>query len=560
MEEYISAKKLLISIALLLFLGYVAVSEEANLQWAEGVSAKLHRGESLTYKGYEVKAVVFPPPVESDKYKEVPAEPVNPYAGLNISKDGVFIGTVILGTAESYITPDNEMRITVKELPTSNAKEWLYESYDPWVVVEMTPRGIPKLEISLDTDKDKYLSSSAQDIVATVKLENKGSANAYDIDMEINTGLSLKKGSLRYHYEEIKTGESITETITFSLPLLREQKRFEIFANATGYDIKHTLYSTNVSVSVLVAPEPQKSLSIRKSVTRKIYLKDYALVSLYVKNNGIYDLKNVSIRDHIPKSFKLLGNRSLHWVVDIPANGEWEERYLIKPVQPNRNGIILPSATAEFRINSEFYSIQSNQPEIIVYGPKIVLTKHTDVTMVNPGGKVTVTVTAENIGSTPTRVIIRDSLPYGVNVINGNTEYETFLEANKKVSFSYTIRISKPVRLPPATAEYFELGNKGKKLSINSQEVEIRIRAPAPTPRHMKSPPAPSPTPSPAIVVTPTPEITPHPESKSNSANLTHNVKQSRHHVFFMEYILRCNDNNVKATLSVCNFFRHDKN
>lgn len=533
-------------IIILILSGYTA-SEEINLQWTEGVSGKLQRGEVITYRGYSVEVVVFPPPVESDKYKDIPAEPVNPYAGFNISKDGIFIDTIILGLAESYITPDNELKITVKELPSSNSREWLFESYEPWVKVELNPRGIPKLEISIHTEQDRYISSST-DIVATVKLENKGSADAYNVDMEIDTGLSLKRGRLKYHYETVKKGEIITQTITFATPILSQQTRFKIFANATGYDVKDVSYYANTSIDVLITPEPKKSLSISKSTIGKMYLKDYAIVSLYVKNNGIHDLKNVSITDYIPKSFKLLGNHSLHWVVDIPANGEWENRYLIKPVEPNRHGIILPSATAEFRIDNEFYSIQSNQPEIVVYGPRIIITKQTDVSVISPGDTVTVMITAENIGSTPTRVIIKDFLPKSASIILGNTQYETFLEANKKVSFSYTLRIDSktPVRLPRAIAEYFELGNKGQKISTTSNEIEIKIRLPTQI-SHVPIKPSPTPVVTPVI---PEPVSPPEPDS----TDLNQNLEQPQHHIFFLEYLLRCNDNTM---LSACNFLRN---
>jgi hypothetical protein len=48
------------------------------------------------------------------------------------------------------------------------------------------------------------------------------------------------------------------------------------------------------------------------------------------------------------------------------------------------------------------------------------------------------------------------------------------------VSFSYTIKIdsTEPVTLPPATAQYYKLGNTGGKISIESKGVGIRIKSP----------------------------------------------------------------------------------
>jgi len=65
---------------------------------------------------------------------------------------------------------------------------------------------------------------------------------------------------------------------------------------------------------------------------------------------------------------------------------------------------------------------------------------------------------------------------------------EEYLEADKEVKFSYTIRSSSdgPFTLPAATADYFELGDRGVKISTRSQETLIRI----------KPPPTPEPTPA----------------------------------------------------------------
>ncbi len=540
-------------------------SELSQLQWTEGVSARLQIREAITYKGYTVAAIAFPAPVESQKYKAEPEEPVEGFVGLNISKNGVFISSVVLGLGESYILPDGELRVTAKELPAKNSKEWIFESYAPWAVVELNPRGIPHLTVSVQTDKDKYVSSYATDIVATVKVENTGSADAVNVDMVVLSELPVKRGRLRYHYDRLKIGESITGTITFPSPMLTEQKTYRISANASGFDVLGMPYAAESTKTITIAAELPVSLAIRKSTVEKMYLKDYTIVSLSVKNSGRFDL-NVNITDSLPPGFKLLGNQSLNWMVFIPANGEWDYRYTVRPLEANKEGVLFPSAVAEFTFRNEVYSVRSNQPKIVVYGPKIVLTKKTDVSEVNPGDAVTVTVTAENTESTPTRVSIMDTLPGGVTLISGRTTLEEFLEATRKVSFSYTIRIdsTQPVTLPPATAEYFELGTKGRRIATKSQEVEIGIKSlkktPLPTPA-LTTPaptittPTPSPTatprittpvPVPTVTVPPTPVIKPVPEE------LLHEINN-----YFLNTIMRCGDVNLsRLANAACDFLK----
>ncbi|MFA4935136.1 MAG: tetratricopeptide repeat protein [Candidatus Methanoperedens sp.] len=548
------------------------VSESVQLQWTGGVSGKLMRGEALTYKGYSVEVIAFPAPVESSKYKPEPEEPVTPFVGLNISKNGKFISSFALGLSESYVVPDGELKVTAKELPAQNAREWIFESYAPWAIIELNPRGTPRLDVSIQTDKDKYTSSYTTDIVTTVKLDNTGSADAVNVDMAILTELPIKRGNLKYHYDKIKPGESITESLTFSSPILTEQKTTVISANVSGYDVMAIPYTAKFSKSISIAPEVPVSLVVRKSTVDKMYLKDYTIVSLSVKNNGRYDANNVNITDYLPEGFRLLGSQSLNWVVDLPAGGEWDYHYTIRPTKANKEGVVFPAATAEFTFRNELYSQRSNQPRIVVYGPGIILTKQTDVSEVNPGDIVTVTVIAENTGSTPTRVSISDTLPDKVTLISGSTVKEGFLEATRKLGFNYTLRIdsNEPITLPPATAEFFELGSKGRRISTNSQEVEINIKSfkkiPTPTPSITTPVPTPAvtlpmetPAPTPVITaVTPTP-VLPVTPPVVKPVKIPDELLR-RVETFFLDTILACNDTNISGfTRTACNFFKQQR-
>ncbi|KCZ72495.1 protein of unknown function DUF11 [Candidatus Methanoperedens nitroreducens] len=543
--------------------------ETSKLQWSEGISDTLERGEVISYNEYSVKVVAFPPPVESDKYIERPSEPVEPYVGLNISKNGSFINTTVLKLDESYISPDGELRVTAKELPSRSATEWLFQSYNPWATIELNPRGIPDLELSVDTDKSKYAPSQDQEIVATVSLENTGSADAFNVDMDIKTELPVKRGSLKYHYEKIGKGESITETITFALPLLTEEKIYSISANTSGYDALDIAYAAQITQIISTAINPEWSMSLRKSTHDKMYLKDSVMVSLSLKNNGKYDIRSVSINDFLPDGFKLVSNVSLQWVVNISAGGEWDYRYLIKPQEPNTEGVLFPPATAQFKVRNELYGIRSNQPKIVVYGPKIVLDKQIDVPDVNPGDTVIVTVTAENTGNTPTKVVIKDQLPEDAALISGSTDYEEFLEANKIASFSYTLKTGStyPIKLPPATAQYYELGTRGEKISTESQELEIGIKSQDETSTDV---PVSKITALPAEPATPVPTIDDSDDTDNSNAtdgfdgsgpDEPESVKPSNEIDTFLNSILGCDDNGIDrygSAYDICDFLRED--
>jgi uncharacterized repeat protein (TIGR01451 family) len=485
-------KWMIIFVILLYFVSIAAAYD--GLEWENGTSGTLKQDEVISFMGYSVKVVAFSAPVESDKYKEIPIEPVEPFVGLNISNNGSFINSTFLGEGDSFISDDGEFKVEVEKLPSGLSKDWLYESYNPWVILKLSQRGKPQLTTTINAD-DEYVSGQNTEIIAEIVLKNTGTAAINNVDLDIGTELPLLRGNLKYHYDTLKKGEEISETVTFSTPVVTDLKKFNIFVNSSGFDAKDISYKTTQLKTILIAPSSQQAPSLSKSTNAKAYLKDLIMVTISFKNNADYELKNVSIVDSVPKGFKQLSNNSLNWTVNVSPNGEWYFRYLLKPIEANSKGVLFPSTTAELKINNEYYMIQSNRPETIIYGPRIDLSKQADVSEINPGDAVTVTVIAVNSGSTPSMVTIKDDLPADVTLISGNTTREEYLEANKDIRFSYTIKSNSdgPIRLPPATAEFFELGSKGTKLTTMSKELLISIRPP----------PTPTPTPEPTAVEIP---------------------------------------------------------
>lgn len=486
-KNTLGIKWAVIFVVLLYFVNIAAAYDVTKLQWDIGKSATLKRNEVISSMGYSVEVIGFNGPVQSDKYKQIPIEPVEPFVGLNLSRNGSFITQITLTQGESYVFPDGEFRVMVVELPAGSSKDWLFESYFPWAKLELDTRGIPKPEILIDSE-DETVSAPNMEIVVKFTLKNTGSADFNNVNMNIGTELPVLSGNLNHYYETLKKGMEIKETITFSTPVVMDLKKFDISVNVSGSDIKDISYKSFELKTILIAPQAQKAPILRKTTVAKMYLKDQMLVSLNFKNNADYELNNVSIVDSIPKGFKLLTNNSLHWIVNVPANREWDIRYLLKPTEANSKGVLFPPATAELKIMNEYYMIQSNRPDTLIYGPRIELSKQPDVPEISSqGDAVTVTVVALNSGSTPSMVTINDTIPSNVELISGTTNLEKYLEANKDMRFSYTIRSNSegPIKLPRAIAEYYELGSEGTKVNTTSQELIIKIKSleiPEPTP------------------------------------------------------------------------------
>jgi len=484
----------IIIFVVLLYFASVAAAYD-GLEWENGTSGTLKRNMAISFGDYSVKVTAFSAPVESEKYKDIPIEPVEPFVELNISKNGSFINKTFLAQGDSFISADSEFRAEVVQLPSGSSKDWLYESYNPWATLQLSQRGKPQLELSIETI-DEYVSGPNTEIDAVIVLRNTGTAAINDIDLDLGTELPILRGHLKYYYETLMKGEEISEAVTFSTPAITELKKFNIFVNSSGVDVKDVSYKATQLKTILIAPPLQQAPSLTKNTNAKAYLKDLIMVSISFKNNADYELKNVSIVDSVPKGFKQLSNNSLHWVVNVGPNKEWYFRYLLKPT--GAGDTIFPSTTAEFDMKNEYYMIQSNRPETVIYGPRIELIKQTDKTEINPGcDEVTVTVIAKNSGTTPTMVTIKDDLPPDATLISGTTTLEEYLEAGMESSLSYTLssNSAEPIELPPAKAEYFELGSQGLKLTTMSEELLLNIRPP-PTPE-----PTPEPTLDPAFEI-----------------------------------------------------------
>ena len=544
-----------IFVVLLYFVNIAAAFDVNKLQWDNGKSGTLKRNEVISYMGYSIEVVGFNGPVESDRYKAVPIESVEPFVGLNLSKNGSFITETSLGQGESYVFPDGEFKVTAVELPPGSSKDWLFESYSPWAKLELNPRGKPKIDILMDSE-DEVLSAPNTEIVVKINLKNTGFADLTNVNMEIGTELPVLSGNLKYYYEILKKGGEITETITFSTPVVMDLKKYDIFVNVSGKDIKDISYNSVKLKTILIAPQAQKAPLLRKTMVSKMYMKDQILVNLYFKNNANYELNNVSIVDSVPKGFRQLSNNSLHWIVNIPANGEWNFRYLLKPTEANSKGLLFPPATADLKIMNEYYMIQSNRPDVVIYGPRIDLSKQADVSEISRGDAVTVTVVAINSGSTPSMVTIHDTIPSNAELISGTTDLEEYLEANKDMRFNYTIRSNSDgaIRLPRAIAEYYELGSEGTKINTTSQELIIKIKS--------LQTPAPAPVPTVKIPVNstgkantskePAANITQTPEQKSISAPMPVSADATA----VLNLLMGCNsgiDPGINLTSGICN-------
>ncbi len=520
-----------LAIIIILFSANLAASfAPGDIEWASGMSGTLTKDGILINDEYMVKAVQFPsgvPGVKDIHGNVVPETDVQPSVLVEIYKNDTLLSTQLLTPGgDPYIDPDYEVKVTATDFPPSDAQLWVYEYYSPWATISIQKRGVPKLDVTVTTDKGSYTSYDDTTITATVTVTNNGDARAENVDLDLDTGgLQLRGGSssqLHPHYYSIERGTSQSFSVILEVPQLLDEQSYTLSANATGVDVKDLEYDGTNTYYITVSPKPvETEVTISKAVKDHIYLQDPAYVSVSVGNGGVYELKNITVTDSTNENFELESNTSLQWVIpDLEPGQEWSTTYSIKALGASLNGFPIPPANAAFTFNNNPYTIYSQSSTVIVYGPDIVVEKTVDKPVVNLGDDVTVTVNINNVGNIVTHVAVNDSLPDGASLINGTTSLaSTSLELNTPEIFSYTMKMNKEgeIELPAAVANYTDFAYSGMKRSASSSErpVITVINPGEITSTPAETPPTMFPTQiTPQVpVVTPSPTNTPEPTS-----------------------------------------------
>lgn len=518
---------ILILILCSITLSSAASYSPGDIEWGTPATGTISKGGTLTNGEFMVKAVQFTSPVPGIKDINgniVPETDIEPMVFLEVYNNGVLIKEIVMNLqSEAYVDPGYEVKVWASGFTDKNAKEWVFEYYNPSATISLQIRANPpKLEVSVTTDKTAYTSYDDNIITAKVTVTNSGESRVKNIDINLDPGeLKLRGGDasqLHQYFYKLEKGASQSFEVILVVPELIDQKSYTLSANAKGFDIEDIEYKVSTSASVTVSPK-QNYFTISKAVRDRMYLQNTATVRITVTNAGMYDVYNIYVTDSMSENFELKSNTSFQWFIRVLKPTEWKDfDYSIKPLETNLNGFALPAASAQFTVNNKPYSASSQTPTIVVNGPKIVLNKTVDKPAANISEEVTVTVSINNAGNIATRAEVNDTLPEGTSLVSGSTELKsTFLEINTPQTFSYIIRMDKEgeIELPAAYANYTNVEYRGTTRSVlSSEKPVITVIDPSkitPTPTVQEETPAPTPqeTTPPPPTETPTPTPTP---------------------------------------------------
>lgn len=466
-------------------LSSAATFSESDIQWASGASGTLYRGNTLTNDEYMVKAIEFHSPVPGFKDSDgniVPLSSVEPSVLLEIYKNGTLLRQIVLDLqSDYYIDPDYEVKVSATGFPGKNAREWVFEYYNPWATISIQKRGHPRLDVTIGLDPDKTTYYAGEVITAKVTITNGGDAFAKNVDADLNIDrlrlLSGISGDLHRNYIKIEKGESKDFEVKLDVPDIVDEITINLSASTKSYDMKELEYISAGSKSITASV---RLVTIYKAFRDRIYLKDIDVVRITVTNSGMHDAYDIHVNDSVNENFELKPNISLQ--MDIPLLRPGEESsmtYLIKPIEADINGFTIPAAFARFTVNNKQYIVSTTTSTLVVNGPKLVLNKTVNKSVVNISEDVKVTVSIKNVGNAGTSAVVKDSLPEKVNFLNGSLNLpSTFMEVNIPYGFSYVIQMNEEgnVTLPPCLVNYTDVALSGtirSKLSSEINEITV---------------------------------------------------------------------------------------
>jgi len=436
--------------------------EEDDIIWAQGKSGTLNWGDKLENGNYTVEAYDFP-------RTDIKGNIGTRFVGIKLYENDVLVKTESLGIYDKLIH-DGEIRVTADDLMQSTDIHWQDDTYNPWANVRMELRGIPKLEVTITTNKNTYKLTDSK-ISATIKANNYGDSPLEDVELDIDIdGLEYHRyctnKSTHYTYDEINKSETVTQNIEFEIPSHMKDTVHNITASIKGIGQKDEEHNFTGSKEITIL----NMISITKTIDDSIFMKDNVFVHLTIRNYGSYGVKNIELTDTLGEYFELVGSIPLEWNFDIKAGETKDYKYSIRPLKPDKDGYELNKAQAKWDVGKNTYNQSSNTPKIIVHGSKIILSKTVNPSKVDINQEVTVTVTATNEGDVRANVKIFDNspLPDNVVLVSGETTIEKILEEEKSVSFTYTISGNAEgiYELPKAVAVFNDLQEyRGEEIS-----------------------------------------------------------------------------------------------
>lgn len=387
--------------------------QEYERVWITDIEkTKLVSGEELTSGDYTIKIIGF----SEDG------------AAVAISKDGTVVQDIYnTGFYKKY---NDEFMVKAIYLNLERGE----------VFVETYRLGVPNIELSMTTEQDIYDPNIPIEYDVVVK--NSGTVPIRGIVLKT----TVTDGRVEQPTQECYIIEPLFSQ-TFKVNVIPPKSplgtSFTINADVTGYDYKGETYSNSTTKDTRVS----SYIAIEKSVepdelflNRMVYGKqETAQINLTVHNMADFSTL-VNVYDELPESFLPVDIESLKWTVILDPDSSTVISYQAMPTMTG--SFTLSPASVEWIKDGETYVAQyaGSQNVIDVHGARVVAEKLLSRNVLYVGENTDVRIILTNIGDEDAEVSFSDTIPMGVKVTGGESEWSGSLGAGERKDFVYTMQ------------------------------------------------------------------------------------------------------------------------
>ncbi len=395
----------------------VTIASADEIQWESGGKTVLYQGDNYTLEEYTVEV--------DDFDKE------NGMVLLHLTKNSVLLSKAVLNaTLDEYIYED-EIKINIYNTTDDALSHAPTMWNNPRIHIELSMKEKPSIYLSVTTGCIKYRPTDS-DIRVTSKIVNNGAAiNDMNVYIDLD-GLHVIDGRTTKQVD-VPINSSSTVTTRLKVPSLLRKQTFDIPVSLSWVDLNGVARS--LSRSTLITVLPICDLKVTKTAGDST-MELYVPVRIQVENTGIVNL-SIELSDHLPQDFELVDDKDLNWYLDLKPQEKKSYSYFLKGQKPGE--FPTDPAIAQWNMQGENFSVQSNTPSIIIDGACIIINKTVLPEEVDIGSNVTVTLSAINTGNAPATVYMTDSIPAGTRMLAGNTTLRTTLEKKQSCSTTYVI-------------------------------------------------------------------------------------------------------------------------
>jgi hypothetical protein len=437
---------------------------EGNIEWTDPQEKTLSLAEYFTRDNFIIEAMDF---YNSDHDPTVLITVYGDAKDPCICSSRI-VSQVIGRKGDSWNVTDRAnitvMNITIIDLKNINgnisAGEGLNVIVDQRVKIRTMLVGQPAPILSIQPKERQQNNRTSvnrifypgSEISINFSITNEGKATLRQMHLIANTSLPLlfPSDSLDRELPDLIANDTASDTVNdtvnnkdvvnirFIAPFVERRKNFIISGRVVGKDAFGREFNVTDSTYITVRSLVENIIGVQEFVSEKIYMGDFAYVSLYVNNNGFENMTVVNVTEDIPTAFEPVYNNDTN-LTNFTLR-PLESKLILYKLKPKRPGIyVFPanSSIVEWKERSgdgEVEGIEYNNKSnrLIVSGPYVVLTKSGIVKRDN----IEIKIDARNSGDRTAIVRIIDPIPKGVVM------QSLVVHPNSLRSFSYTINKS----------------------------------------------------------------------------------------------------------------------